>query len=143
MGIFKILKNFAIDTSICFTVITPIYAAIQILVNTSGSETAMKASWLLYLFLFSALVAVSTFIYRISSINKALRVATQCVIVMISSYVCFFLPLQMDGGQIIVGLTAVCIIYFICYGVGALVSWRYRKLTQKEEVYEAKFKKKK
>ena len=143
MGIFKILKNFIIDTSICFTVITPIYAAIQMLVNTSGSETAMKASWLLYLFLFSALVAVSTFIYRINSVNKALRVAIQCVIIMVSSYVCFFLPLGMDGGKIIIGLTVACIIYFLCYGAGALFSWCYRKLTQKEEAYEAKFKKKK
>ncbi len=141
MGILKFLKKFIIDTSVCFTVITPIYAALQMIVDTGENETAMKASWLLYLFLFSLLTAISVAIYRIKSINKALRVFLQCSILMFSAYVCFFT--KMTPYQIIIGVTLVCILYFICFGVFSIFKWRYNKLVKKEEIYEAKYKKKK
>ena len=53
MNIKKILKNMITDTSIFFTVVTAIYAAIMMVVNVDVEEPAIRASFLLYIFLFS------------------------------------------------------------------------------------------
>ena len=139
----KILKNLVIDTSIFFTVITAIYSAIMLIIDVGSGEPAMKASWLLYIFLFSLLAAISQCIYRITSLHKALRVVIQYAILLFASYICLFAPLNMAGGQVLIGFFLVSIIYFVCYGIGAFFIWRFNRMTKKEEVYEEKFKKRK
>ena len=141
MNIKKILKNMLTDTSAFFTVITAIYAALMMVVNIGTEEPAIRASWLLYIFLFSVLGALSQCIYRIESWNKALRVAIQYVILLFGSYVCFFVPLSFSGSRIMIGLTAVTVIYFAIFGVISFFSWRFKQNSKTEEVYESKFKK--
>ena len=141
MNIKKILKNMLTDTSAFFTVITAIYAALMMVVNIGTEEPAIRASWLLYIFLFSLLGALSQCIYRIDSWNKALRVAIQYVILLFGSYVCFFVPLSFSGSQIMIGFTAVTVIYFGIFGIAAFLSWSFRRNSKTEEVYESKFKK--
>ena len=141
MNIKKILKNMLTDTSIFFTVITALYAALMMVVNVETEEPAIRASWLLYIFIFSVLGAISQCILRIDSWNKALRVAIQYVILIFGSYVCFFLPLSLSGSQIMIGFAAVTVLYFLIYGVCAFLSWSFKRNSKKEEVYESKFKK--
>ncbi len=141
MNIKKILKNMLTDTSAFFTVITAIYAALMMVVNVDTEEPAIRASWLLYIFIFSLLGALSQCIYRIESWNKALRIAIQYVLMLFGSFTCFFLPLSMTGNQIMIGLVAVTLIYFSILGVCILISWSFKRNSKKEEVYESKFKK--
>ena len=129
------------DTSIYFTLITAAYAALMMVVNVSVEEPAIRASWLLYIFIFSVLGALSMCIFRIDTMNKALRVAIQYVILLFGSYVCFFLPLSFSGSQIMIGLTFVSVIYAVILGVYLFFSYRLNKNRKKEEVYESKFKK--
>ena len=129
------------DTSIYFTLITAAYAALMMVVNVSVEEPAIHASWLLYIFIFSILGALSQCIFRIDSMNKALRIAIQYVILLFGSYVCFFLPLSFSGSQIMIGLTLVTVLYAVILGVYLLFSHRLNKNRKKEEVYESKFKK--
>lgn len=141
MNIKTILKNMLRDTSIYFTLITAAYAALMMVVNVSVEEPAIRASWLLYIFIFSILGALSMCIFRIDSMNKALRIAIQYVILLFGSYVCFFLPLSFSGSQIMIGLTLVTVLYAVILGVYLLFSHRLNKNRKKEEVYESKFKK--
>ena len=141
MNIKTILKNMLRDTSIYFTLITAAYAALMMVVNVSVEEPAIRASWLLYIFIFSILGALSQCIFRIDSMNKALRIAIQYVILLFGSYVCFFLPLSFSGSQIMIGLTLVTVLYAVILGVYLLFSHRLNKNRKKEEVYESKFKK--
>ena len=129
------------DTSIYFTLITAAYAALMMVVNVSVEEPAIRASWLLYIFIFSILGALSQCIFRIDSMNKALRIAIQYVILLFGSYVCFFLPLAFSGSQVMIGLTLVTVLYAVILGVYLLFSHRLNKNRKKEEVYESKFKK--
>lgn len=129
------------DTSIYFTLITAAYAALMMVVNVSVEEPAIRASWLLYIFIFSILGALSQCIFRIDSMNKALRIAIQYVILLFGSYVCFFLPLSFSGSQIMIGFTLVTVLYAVILGVYLLFSHRLNKNRKKEEVYESKFKK--
>ena len=139
----KILKNLVIDTSIFFTVITALYSAIMMIIDVGSGEPAMRASWLLYIFMFSFLAAISQCIYRITSWNKALRVVIQYAILLFASYICLFAPLNMTGSQVLIGLSLVSILYFACYGICSFFIWRFNRNTKKEEVYEEKFKKRK
>jgi len=141
MNVKQIFKNMLTDTSVFFTVITPIYAALQMIVNTSEEETAIRASWLLYIFLFSLLGAISMCIYRINTMNKGLRVAIQYGIIALGSYGCFFAPLNMNGSQVLVGLTLVTLLYFTIWGACVFFAWRFKQNSKKEEIYENKFKK--
>ncbi len=141
MNIKTILKNMLRDTSIYFTLITAAYAALMMVVNVSVEEPAIRASWLLYIFIFSILGALSQCIFRIDSMNKALRIAIQYVILLFGSYVCFFLPLAFSGSQVMIGLTLVTVLYAVILGVYLLFSHRLNKNRKKEEVYESKFKK--
>ena len=141
MNIKKILKNMLRDTSIYFTLITAAYAALMMVVNVSVEEPAIRASWLLYIFIFSVLGALSMCIFRIDTMNKALRIAIQYVILLFGSYVCFFLPLSFSGSQIMIGLTLVTVLYAVILGVYLFFSYRLNKNRKKEEVYESKFKK--
>ena len=141
MDIKKALKNLLRDTSIIFMLVTVAYAAIMVVVNVNADQILIDATFLLYVFLFSLLVSISQCLYRIKTINKALRVTIQLAIILFSSYVCFFLPLNMQPSQILIGLILTLIIYFIIYGTGAFFIWRFNKNTKKEEEYTSQFKK--
>ena len=134
-----IIKSILSYTTTFFTFITAIYAAIQMIVNVGAEGTYMEASWLLLIFLFSFLAAISQCIYKINSIGKGIRVTVQYLIIMFASYVCFFAPLHMRGSQVMVGLMLVTIVYFICFGIGSFFMWSFKKNTKKEEVYELKY----
>ena len=137
----KIFKNLLTDTSVFFTALTPIYAALHMIVNTSEEETLIPVSLLLYIFLFSLLGAISMLIYRLNSLNKALRIAIQYVIILFASYVCFFAPMAMSGASVMIGLAFATVIYFAILGTCIFFSWAFNKNKGKEEVYERKFKK--
>lgn len=142
MNIRKVLNRMLTDTAVYFTLISAVYAALMMIVNVNEPEVLMSASQLLLIFVFSALAAISQCIYRISSINKALRVLIQYAILTVSFYVCFLLPLQsMSGSHVVVGITVFTAVYFICFGIGSFFAWRFKENTKKEEVYENKFKK--
>ena len=143
MTVKKIFKNLLTDTSGFFTLITPIYAALHIIVNTVEEEALIPVSFLLYIFLFSLLGAVSMFIYRLNTMNKALRVSIQYVIILFASYVCFFAPYKMSGSQTLIGLLFATVIYFLIFGVYTFLTWKFKQNKGKEEVYESKFKKSK
>ena len=140
MNIKKILKNLLTDTSIFFTVITAIYAALMLVANVDVAEPAIRVSLLLYIFLFSLLGALSMLIYRIKSWNMALRVAIQYVIFLFGSYVCFFIPMALTGSQVMIGLAAVTFIYYVIWGACTIVSWKFKQNTKKEKIYESQFK---
>lgn len=141
MNIKKILKNMLTDTSMFFTVITAIYAALMMVVNVGTEEPAIRASWLLYIFVFSVLGGISQCIYRIDQWNKALRVASQYMILLFGSCTCFFIPLSLSGSHMMIGVVAVTVIYFSIFGIASFFSWSFRRNSKKEEVYESKFKK--
>ena len=143
MDIKKALKNLLRDTSIIYMLATIIYAALMALVNVGAEEILIEAPLLLYIFLFSLLLSISQFIYRIETINKLLRVIIQLTIVLFSSYVCFFLPLEMQGSYVMIGLFFTLILYFVIYGTGSFFIWRFKKNIKKEEEYKAQFKKQK
>jgi uncharacterized membrane protein len=141
MTVGKIFKNLLIDTSVFFSVITPIYAALHMIVNTVEEEALIPVSFLLYIFLFSLLGAISMLIYRINTLNKALRIAIQYAIILFASYACFFAPLGMTGANVMVGLALASVIYALILGVCLFFSHAFKKNKVKEEVYESKFKK--
>lgn len=141
MTVKKILKNLLTDTSAFFTVLTAVYAALMMVVNVEETEPAIRASFLLFIFLFSLLCAISMFIYRIDSWSLGLRVAIQYALILFGSYVCFFIPLALTGSQVMIGLAAVTVIYFVIWGVCTFISWKFKQNSKKEEVYESKFKK--
>ena len=139
----KIFKNLLTDTSVFFMALTPIYAALHMIVNTVEEEALIPVSFLLYIFLFSLLGAISMFIYRITSLNKALRIAIQYAIILFGAYACFFAPLAMPGSTVLVGLVITSVIYFSILGICIFFSWRFNKNKIKEEVYESKFRRSK
>ena len=141
MNIKKALKNLLCDTSVFFTVVTAIYAAIMMVVNVEVEEPAIRASFLLYIFLFSILGGLSMLFYRIEAWNLALRVCIQYALILFGAYVCFFLPLSFAGSQMVIGLTAVTLIYFAIWGISAFLSWKFKQNTKKDEIYESKFRK--
>ena len=141
MNIKKILKDLLCDTSIFFTVVTALYASLMMVVNVDTQEPAIRASFLLYIFIFSLLGGISRLIYRIDSLNLALRVCIQYTIILFAAYVCFFIPLSLTGSQVMVGLVAVSVIYFAIWGAVTFFSWKFKQNTKKEEIYENKFKK--
>ena len=141
MNIKKVLRNFLTDTSVFFTLVTAAYAGLMLIMNLSIEEPAIKASWLLFIFMFSVLAAISQCIYRITTLNKGLRVTIQYVILMLAALVCFFLPLNMSPSNVLVGLILATLVYFICFGVGSFFAWRFKENTKKEEDYQAKFRK--
>ena len=141
MNIKKALKNLLCDTSVFFTVVTAIYAAIMMVVNVEVEEPAIRASFLLYIFLFSLLGGLSGVFYRIEAWNLALRVCIQYALILFGAYVCFFLPLSFAGSQMVIGLTAVTLIYFAIWGISAFLGWKFKQNTKKDEIYESKFKK--
>ena len=141
MNIKKILKDLITDTSLFFTVVTAIYAAIMMIVNIEIEEPAIRASFLLYIFLFSCLGGLSCLFYRIEAWNLALRICIQYALIIFGAYVCFFLPLSFTGSQVMIGLTATSIIYFAIRGILILVNWKFKENSKQEEIYENKFKK--
>ncbi len=143
MSVLKILKRLVVDTSVYFTIITAIYSAIHLLINTSEEEAAIPSSMLLFLFLFAFLGAVSQAVYRLEVMHKLLRAALQCLIITVSAYICLFMPLQMNGNGTIIGLTATVMIYFICFGIGSFFNARFKALKEKEEQSKKNLKKQK
>ena len=141
MNIKKILKNLLTDTSLFFTVVTAVYAAIMMVVNIEIEEPAIRASFLLYIFIFSFLGGLSCLFYRIESWNLALRICIQYALIIFGSYVCFFLPLSFTGSQVMIGLTAASLIYLAIRGTLIFVNWRFKENSKQEEIYESKFKK--
>ena len=141
MNFKQIAKNMLKDTSIYFTLITAAYAALMMVVNVDVEEPAIRASWLLYIFLFSVLGAISQCIFRIEAMNKALRIAIQYAILLFGSCFCFFMPLSFSGSQVMIGLTIVTLLYAVIISAYLFFSYRFKKLSRKEEVYESKFKK--
>ncbi len=141
MNIKQILKNMLRDTSIYFTLVTAAYAALMMVVNVGIEEPQIRASLLLCIFIFSVLGAISQLIFRIESLHKALRVAIQYVILLFGTYVCFFIPLEINGNRAVIGLTLASLLYAVVIGAYLFFSWRFKKNTQKEEIYESKFKK--
>ncbi len=141
MNIKQILKNLLRDTSVYFTLITAAYAALMMVVNVSVEEPAIRASWLLFIFIFSVLGAISQLVFRIEAMHIAYRVVIQYVILLFGAVVCFFLPLSMVGNQMIIGITLVSLLYALAVGCYLFFSRRFKKNSQKEEVYESKFKK--
>lgn len=141
MNIKKVLKNMITDTSIFFTVVTAVYAAIMMVVNVDVDEPAIRASFLLYIFLFSILGGLSCLLYRIKAWNLALRVCIQYALIIFGVYVCFFIPMALTGSQVMVGLTAVSVLYFAIWGATYLINRKFKENTKAEEIYESKFKK--
>ena len=141
MKIKKILKDLLCDTSIFFTLVTAIYASLMMVINVDTQEPAIRASFLLYIFIFSLLGGISRLLYRIDSWNLALRVCIQYAIILFGAYVCFFIPMSLTGSQVMVGLVAVTLIYFAIWGTVTFFAWRFKQNTRKEEIYENKFKK--
>lgn len=135
------LKNLLTDTSIFFTIVTAIYAAIMMVVNIDVEEPAIRASFLLYIFLFSLLGGLSRLFYRIEAWNLALRVCIQYALILFGAYVCFFLPLSLTGSQVMIGLTAVTVIYFAVWGIFTFIGWRFKQNSKKEEIYQTQFRK--
>ncbi len=143
MDLKKALKNLLRDSAVIFMIATVLYAGINTIVNVNDETVLIEAPFLLYLFIFSVLAAISQLIYRIDSINKALRVAIQAAIILFSSYVCLFLPMEMQGSHVMVGLAAVILIYSAGYAIGSFFIWKFKQNTKKEEEYTSKFKKNK
>ena len=141
MNIKKMLKDLLSDTSIFFTLVTAIYAAIMMVVNVDVEEPAIRASFLLYIFIFSILGGLSCLFYRIRSWNLALRVCIQYALILFGTYVCFFIPLALTGSQVTIGLTAVTLLYFAVWGISYFFTWKFKQNSKKEEVYESRFKK--
>ena len=141
MNIKKMLKDLLSDTSIFFTLVTAIYAAIMMVVNVDVEEPAIRASFLLYIFIFSILGGLSCLFYRIRSWNLALRVCIQYALILFGAYVCFFIPLALTGSQVTIGLTAVTLLYFAVWGISYFFTWKFKQNSKKEEVYESRFKK--
>ena len=141
MNIKKMLKDFLSDTSIFFTLVTAVYAAIMMVVNVDVEEPAIRASFLLYIFIFSILGGLSCLFYRIRSWNLALRVCIQYALILFGAYVCFFIPLALTGSQVTIGLTAVTLLYFAVWGISYFFTWKFKQNSKKEEVYESRFKK--
>ena len=82
-------------------------------------------------------------IYRLESVNKALRIAIQYIIFMFASAVCLFVPMGITGSKMVIGLTLTTVIYFSILGVCVFFSHMFKKNKGKEEVYTSKFRKSK
>ena len=143
MTVGKIFKNLLTDTAVFFSVITPIYAALHMIVNTVEEEALIPVSFLLYIFLFSVLGAISMYIYRLNALNKALKIAIQYAIILFASYACFFAPMAIAGSGVMVGFALVSVIYAVILGICIFFSYAFKKNKSrgKEEVYESKFRK--
>lgn len=139
----KIFKNLLTDTSVFFTLYTIMYATVHVIMHIGEDETLVSMRFLIFGFIFSFIAALSMLIYRLTFINKALRIAIQYFLILLGANTCLFIPANITGSHAVIGSFIVTVIYAIILGTCIFFSWAFNKNKGKEEVYERKFKKSK
>lgn len=143
MNVKKFLKSLLGDTSVYFTLLAAIYSAMMLLVNVKEPEVLLKASTLLFLFLFALLSALGRSVLRLSSMAGGARVALHYVILAFAFYLCLLVPAGMRAPQVLVGLVLFTAVYWVVAGIVHLFTARFRKNSEQTESYEKQFQKKK
>lgn len=141
MNIKTLLKKILMTASVYFTVITAIYTLLVMVVNVTEDEILLSAEQLLFNFLFSVLAAIAWQLYRAKSIAGALRLVLHFGITALSFYLCFLLPAGMTSAQVLIGLFAYTLVYFLIVGGTAFFKARFRANAEKEAPYENRYKK--
>ena len=141
MNIKSLFKKILTTTSIYFTVITAIYTLLVMVVNVSSDEILLSAEQLLLNAMFSLLAAIAWQIYRYEKMSGALRRLSHYGITILAFYLCFLLPAGMNAAQVLIGLVAYTLLYFLVVGVIALFKSRFRANAEKEAPYENRYKK--
>lgn len=141
MNIKTLFKKILTTASIYFTVITAIYTLLVMVVNVTEEEILLSAEQILLNFIFSLLASMAWRIYRSEKLSGGLRRVSHYGITALSFYLCFLLPAGMNASQVLIGLVAYTLVYFLIVGVSALFKSRFRANAEKEAPYENRYKK--
>lgn len=143
MNVKKFLKSLLGDTSVYFTLLAAAYSAMMLLVNVKEPEVLLRATTLLFLFLFALLAALGKSVLRLSSLAGGVRRTLHYVILTFAFYLCLLVPAGMRAPQVLVGLVLFTAVYWIVAGIVHLFAARFRKNSEQTEEYETQFSKKK
>ena len=141
MNIKTLLRRILTTASVYFTFITAIYTLLVMVVNVTEDEILLSAEQLLFNFLFSILAAIAWQIFQAKSMAGALRLVLHFGITALSFYLCFLLPADMTAAQVLIGLFAYTLVYFLIVGCTAFFKARFRANAEKEAPYENRYKK--
>ena len=143
MNVKKFLKSLLGDTSVYFTLLAAAYSAMMMIVNVKEPEVLLRASTLLFLFLFALLAALGKSVLHLSSLSGGVRRVLHYVILTLAFYLCLLVPAGMRAPQILVGIVLFTAVYWIVAGIVHLFAARFRKNSEQTEEYEAQFTKQK
>ena len=143
MNVKKFLKSLLGDTSVYFTLLAAAYSAMMLLVNVKEPEVLLRATTLLFLFLFALLAALGKSVLRLSSLAGGVRRTLHYVILTFAFYLCLLVPAGMRAPQVLVCLVLFTAVYWIVAGIVHLFAARFRKNSEQTEEYETQFSKKK
>ena len=143
MNVKTFLKQMLVTASIYFMLITAAYTLITMIVNVSDDRVYLRASQMLFNFLFSLMASAGWQIFRLQKIRTSARVLAHYAILLFSFYLCFLAPTSMRAPQIVIGVILFSFVYAIAMAIAAAFTSRFRKNQEKESQYQKQFAQKK
>ena len=143
MNIRKLISSILNRACVFFSVIAFGYALVMWFIYASdGSDVLIRATNLLFYFIFSILLAVANSILTMEGCPKGWRTVIHYLICLFGFYTCFLVPLAMAAAQNFVGIVFFTLIYLSVMGCIALFSSRLKKNKERNEAYRKQYKKK-
>ena len=143
MNIRKLISSILNRACVFFSIISFGYALVMWFIYASdGSEVLIRATNLLFYFVFSILLAVANSILTINEWSKGWRTVIHYLICLFGFYTCFLVPMAMAAAQVFVGIVFFTLIYLLIMGGIALFSARLKKNKERNEAYQKQYKRK-
>lgn len=135
-GFFKKWLNHA---CVYFTVFMLIYIILAAIVNVGDEELRLDAGRTVLFFIFAFLLSAANTIWGLESVSASLRLLSHYVLTALGFYFCFIMTLGMRTSQVFIGLVFFTVIYFLIFGVLAILRSRYKKNTERSQTYEKRY----
>lgn len=139
----KFFKQLLVTASVYFMLITAAYTLITMIVNVSDDRVYLRASQVIFNFLFSLLASAGWQIFRLQNLRAAARVLAHYAILLFAFYLCFLVPASMRAPQVVIGIILFSFVYAIAMAIASAFLSRLRTNRQKESSYQKQFAQKK
>ena len=132
MNFWKNFKNWFSISCVCFTLITMFMLLTALLGNQD--EKVVNASQVLRTFPCSLCLGAAWCIWRVQKIARYIRILSHYLIHVLAIFLLLYLPVSLSGqaGARLLMLVLLSAIYWIIFGLYALIRSRIRVLTAKD-----------
>ena len=140
MTVKNFIKKTLTDACVYFSAIMLIYIIIAAIMNVEESMLLLDAARVVLFFVFACLFSLACYVYKIKNLSGGVRLLCHFLITLFAFYTCLILPLSMRPASVFVGIVLFTILYFVIFGLYALISSKYRANKESHQKYARQFK---